>query len=321
MTIPEILKELEFVTGQFPKVAMQAAIEQREAITPELLRALETVAEDPAKWAGHTDYMTHLYSVFLLAQFREKRAYPLLARMVSAPGEIPFDLFGDTITEDLCQLLGSVYDGNPSILEKLVESPEVNEYVRGSAIEAFLVLEKTGQMPREQVVGYFRSLFESRLERVPHHVWEALVCAVADMPAPELLDHARRAFEDDLIDPIYGDFEEVEQCVRNPEGVLTERYYIIEDAISELEWWACFKPDQEDEGDEGDDDYFDDEGPMPGDEPLPALELFSDTAPYAPAPYYAEDEAPKPFIRGPKIGRNDPCPCGSGKKYKKCCGA
>lgn len=24
---------------------------------------------------------------------------------------------------------------------------------------------------------------------------------------------------------------------------------------------------------------------------------------------------------GPKIGRNDPCPCGSGKKFKKCCGA
>ena len=29
----------------------------------------------------------------------------------------------------------------------------------------------------------------------------------------------------------------------------------------------------------------------------------------------------KPFVRTePKIGRNDPCPCGSGKKYKKCCG-
>ncbi|HZR58696.1 MAG TPA: SEC-C metal-binding domain-containing protein, partial [Terriglobales bacterium] len=26
-------------------------------------------------------------------------------------------------------------------------------------------------------------------------------------------------------------------------------------------------------------------------------------------------------VRGDKIGRNDPCPCGSGKKYKKCCGA
>ena len=29
-----------------------------------------------------------------------------------------------------------------------------------------------------------------------------------------------------------------------------------------------------------------------------------------------------PIVRdGPKIGRNDPCPCGSGKKFKKCCGA
>lgn len=31
---------------------------------------------------------------------------------------------------------------------------------------------------------------------------------------------------------------------------------------------------------------------------------------------------PKPFRREePKVGRNDPCTCGSGKKYKKCCGA
>lgn len=28
----------------------------------------------------------------------------------------------------------------------------------------------------------------------------------------------------------------------------------------------------------------------------------------------------KPVVKGEKIGRNDPCPCGSGKKYKKCCG-
>ena len=35
----------------------------------------------------------------------------------------------------------------------------------------------------------------------------------------------------------------------------------------------------------------------------------------------AQAEAPKPVRAGAKIGRNDPCPCGSGKKYKKCCGA
>ncbi|WP_132995290.1 preprotein translocase subunit SecA [Sporanaerobacter acetigenes] len=33
-----------------------------------------------------------------------------------------------------------------------------------------------------------------------------------------------------------------------------------------------------------------------------------------------EDVKQKPIVKGKKIGRNDPCPCGSGKKYKKCCG-
>ena len=37
--------------------------------------------------------------------------------------------------------------------------------------------------------------------------------------------------------------------------------------------------------------------------------LFAGTAPL-------EDRAP-----APSAGRNDPCPCGSGRKYKKCCGA
>jgi preprotein translocase subunit SecA len=34
----------------------------------------------------------------------------------------------------------------------------------------------------------------------------------------------------------------------------------------------------------------------------------------------AQAEAPKPVRTGAKVGRNDSCPCGSGKKYKKCCG-
>jgi hypothetical protein len=37
--------------------------------------------------------------------------------------------------------------------------------------------------------------------------------------------------------------------------------------------------------------------------------------------FLAAGGAPVPFQRpGGKIGRNDPCPCGSGRKYKKCCG-
>ena len=33
-----------------------------------------------------------------------------------------------------------------------------------------------------------------------------------------------------------------------------------------------------------------------------------------------EDIPTGPIQHGQKIGRNDPCPCGSGKKYKNCCG-
>ncbi len=31
-------------------------------------------------------------------------------------------------------------------------------------------------------------------------------------------------------------------------------------------------------------------------------------------------ERAKPVRTGPKVGRNDPCPCGSKKKFKQCCG-
>ncbi len=39
--------------------------------------------------------------------------------------------------------------------------------------------------------------------------------------------------------------------------------------------------------------------------------------------FYLDGDSPKrmPVKSGNKIGRNEPCPCGSGKKYKRCCGA
>jgi preprotein translocase subunit SecA len=39
-----------------------------------------------------------------------------------------------------------------------------------------------------------------------------------------------------------------------------------------------------------------------------------------PAPAAPGIVAPtQPVVKGKKVGRNDPCPCGSGKKCKKCC--
>ena len=299
MTIPEILKELELYTGRFPKKAMQAAIEQREAITPELLRVVEAVAEDPVKHAERKDYMLHIFALFLLAQFREKRAYAPIVQMFSAPGETPFDLAGDTVTEGLRRILASVYDGNPVLLQGLIESENVNEFVRSAALGAFLVLERTGQMPRADVVEYFRNLFHGKLQRTHSYAWDGLVCDVADMPAPELLEDVRQAYAEGLVDSTVADLEGIERDLVSVKPWRRERHTLIINAINEMEWWSSFHPE----------DSRPKKLPMP-DTPLPS----------PPQPVPASYVAPQPVRRTTKIGRNDPCPCGSGKKYKKCCG-
>jgi hypothetical protein len=114
MTIPDILKELGTYTGAFPMAAMKAAVEQREAIIPELVGVLESVARDPAGWAARRDDMLPLFALYLLAQFREKRAYRSVVEIAGAPAGIVDELLGDTLTEGLSQILGSVYDGDPT---------------------------------------------------------------------------------------------------------------------------------------------------------------------------------------------------------------
>jgi len=288
MTVREIVKDLELYTGRFPKRAMRAAIEQREAITPELLRVLEEVAASPEVFAARDDYMLHLFSMYLLAQFRETRAYRPLVAIFSAPGEIPFDLAGDTVTEGLKQLFGSVYDGDPGPLQGLVENNGANEYVRSAAIDAFIVLAGSGQMPRERVVDYYRNLFHGGLERVAGQTWNGLVCAAADLPAPELLEDVRKAYADRLVDRGFADLRGVERDLLDPNRRRRDTYSIITDAVAEMEGWSSFHR----------------EGALSKKPP-------GSTPPSSPG------AAP---ARSVKVGRNEPCPCGSGKKYKKCCG-
>jgi hypothetical protein len=246
--------------------------------------------------------MLPMFAIFLLAQFREKPAYPLLVKIVSAPGEIPFDLFGDTVTEGLSQIFTSVYDGNPAPLHGLVESEQVNEFVRSAALNTFLVLEHTGQMPRETVLEYLRSLFHGKLQQTPSYAWSSLICVVADLPAPELLEEVRQAYADGLVDDTVADLEGIERDMAAPKPWRRDRHHLITDAIAEMEWWASFHPE--------------DSRPKK----LPKSEAPALPSPPADPDSDSEYVAPQPFVRETKIGRNDPCPCGSGLKYKKCCG-
>jgi uncharacterized protein YchJ len=55
------------------------------------------------------------------------------------------------------------------------------------------------------------------------------------------------------------------------------------------------------------------------------LQLLAQHRPAPQAPFFPTTSLPAPAVpvrrSEPKVGRNDPCPCGSGKKFKKCCGA
>jgi len=80
------------------------------------------------------DYMAHLYSMFLLAQFPETRAYPLVLRFALLPGDLAYALSGDFITDDLGRVLASVCGGDIAGIQSLIENESAHEW-SGSRIE------------------------------------------------------------------------------------------------------------------------------------------------------------------------------------------
>jgi len=70
--------------------------------------------------------------------------------------------------------------------------------------------------------------------------------------------------------------------------------------------------------------YLHPEAVLPESKPAPSAKLprgMNAPSPFSPRNEAPDDQAPTPIKRAhEKVGRNDPCPCGSGKKYKKCCG-
>src|SRR5258708_18540645 len=99
--------------------------------------------------------MVHVYALYLLALFLEVRAYPLLVRIFSRPGEFPFDLAGDVVTQDMGRILASVSGGDVSGMTALIENERANEYVRSVALEGMVLLVETGQRAHDEGISYF----------------------------------------------------------------------------------------------------------------------------------------------------------------------
>ena len=308
MEIDEILKEFRRHDYKFPRQALQEAIARQAEITPHLLAILEplTVTFEPLR--ENVDDMSAFYAWYLLAQFREAQAYPLIYRIFSqVKTSDDHDLFGEFITEDLDSLLASVCGGDTSLIEQLAVNPELEQYVRGAALDAQLCLVVSGYKSREAVMAYYKSLFHSQ-PRIPHYFWDSLISSTNELYPEEAREEIRAAFADDLARENILDWKWVEKTLaQGKEATLAKlqqspHHQLINDTIEELEYWACFQlPD----------DSWRRQEPAP----IPQPTLTPARTPHS------SPTAAGTFVNlNRKVGRNDPCTCGSGKKFKKCCG-
>jgi hypothetical protein len=248
MDVQEILQQFATNTGTFPREAVAQAIAQREAITPELLRILAE-AQHNIEDLPESDSMAHIYAMYLLAQFREPHAYPLIVEFFSIPGDIALDTTGDVATEDLGRILASVSCGNIRLMTALVENAHANEYVRVAALRGLVTLVACGEQSRDDIVAYLQRLFQGGLARDESFVWYGLVSASNDLYPEELYDDIKHAYAEELIEPGFIGLDDIDETLqRGKERVLdalhhNQRYSLITDTITEMEWWACFHPE------------------------------------------------------------------------------
>ncbi len=294
----EIIIALSEERGQPPREALRAADARREEITDRLLGALETGLAAPSDASGETCQL-FCHALYLLAKWREPRAFPFVIRWLSLPDEAAFDLAGDVPTAAGSRILASVCGGDRPEIRALVENREANEYCRGQALESLAILAAWGELPRESVIGYVRELIIDKLERETTYVWCTVANLIVDLDAGELVPLIRQPYDDGLVDPFSIGWDEIENRVSHTERPSFEefqhRHPPITDVADETGWWALYS------------------------RAAVKDRSISNTPDFAEHPPSRSDP-PAPFIAPAKTGRNDQCPCGSGRKYKKCCG-
>jgi len=293
--ISSILKSFEFFNGEYQREAMSSAVELREQIIPELLSVLEDVARNPRKYIEHDPlYESHIYASVLLSHFEEPKAHDLFLRVFGFPGEISSDLFEDLTTEDLPAFLYRTCAGNTDGIRALILDKHAYIYSRVSAAEALVYCVAGGKAERKEVLDFFSGLFTgSEAKDDDGEFWSFIVSSMLDLYPSEYLDLIQSVFQNGMIIEgiIDRDFfnrqikiSSIDSSLEKIRNEMKKR--MPEDIHKNMEWWACFQKQNESRNWEEEED----------------LELYAN-----------------PLGSEPKIGRNDPCPCDSGKKYKKCC--
>jgi len=285
LTIDTILDDFATAGTVLPRDALQQALEHWPDFADVVLAVLYDIEGGAEITESLCDIM--FFAVYLMAQQRETRAYARLCA-IGMQGERLDLLLGDTVTEHLNHIFVRLYSGDPAPLESLMACAEADEFVRSAAFDAFAWLAATGRIDRDHATAILQAQFETMLPRSESFAWVGWQDAVSLLGLDSFTPLVKQVFERGWVDDSIMGFEHFEEdlrCAMDPEGLAAKL-----DAFSNI------------------------------------LEYFDDVTGFlATWPYFAEPARPAYVdvqpIRNPlrNVGRNDPCPCGSGKKYKKCC--
>ena len=294
MEAGKILHELTFAEG-LPREALKAATAQRGEILPVFIEEIETfLALKPAA----REKSTPLFFIFhLLGEWREKAAYRPLARLLRLTRPEVDRIFGDGITTTSHRVMAAVFDGDPEPLYDIILDPRAEEFIRAGMCEALAMVTLRGELDQARAGRFLRDAFIEMRPQAQNYVWVGWQSAIAMLGMSDLELLVKKGFDRGYIDSHVLGFDHFQQdlrlCIERPgeprppgdrDGTL------FGDTIEELSGWYCFSEQYR------------------ADQERWRREAEGNRA--------RSQRLENPF-KG--IGRNDPCPCGSGKKFKKCC--
>ena len=230
-------------------------------------------------------------------------------------------VFGDALTELTPTLFYNVVDGNTQALCNYIVDGHQAMYCKASAMEAVFAQYETGIID-EFVLSAHVTRWITVFSALPSSTNSFLISALADSCIEYQLDDFKPQFIDlcdnDLGDKGLFDEERFKQCevkawhrAGTPKLIESGMIQTEFNVVDTLSAWA--DDDSDSEGEELDNissEDFDDFASLMGEGGLLANILYDENT-------ILENSVPVSSL--PTAGRNDPCPCGSGKKYKKCC--
>ena len=288
---------------------------------PELERLIDQFIADDASLTDEQQAIL-FFGTLLLAELKYSPALEKCLQLFARNDTFltPLEaVFGDALTELTPTLFYNVVDGNTQALCNYIVDGHQAMYCKASAIEAVFAQYEAGIID-EFVLSAHVTRWITVFSALPSSTNSFLISALADSCIEYQLDNFKPQFIDlcdnDLGDKGLFDEERFKQCEvkawhRAGTPKLIESGMIQTDfnVVDTLSAWADDDSDDEELDNRSNED-FDDFASLMGEGGLLANILYDENT-------ILENSVPVSSL--PTAGRNDPCPCGSGKKYKKCC--